>query len=211
VTWAIHIPHRDRSDPLTAVAGAVRHLPAGDREPMRALALQAMARGARTAGDLIDQISAMTPAERRKLLDSARAEAGLPPTAAVDTHREISRVNVPQGLQACHGPGCSAIPTTETGSWRAVRTRRWFCERHRHLATAADLVDRGSGVRLTESGVLVPDAPDDSEQATAESRRRRQQGQRADREKDLAEHEALERGRRDQLRAELPDHLKDTA
>jgi hypothetical protein len=150
----------------------------------------------------------MAPAERRALLDAARAEVGLRPTGAVDTRWEIRRVNVQHSLQACHAPECSDVPLTQTGSWRAVNVRRWFCPQHEHLAEPGDMDDLGSGVKLSESGVLVPSGPDDSGQAAEESRRRRQQDRQADRAADLAEHEAHEAGKRAQLRAESPEHIR---
>jgi hypothetical protein len=206
--WYIRIPHRTRGESLATVA---RQLRAEDRDVARALVLAAAGRGIGTAGALLDELQAMTQAERREILDSARAEVGLPATSVVDVHREISRVNPPAGLQACHSPtGCSAIPTTASGSWAPVRVRKWYCEEHRRFAAPGDMTDLGAALRMTESGTFT-DITVDGEHEAEESRRRRQQAQRADREAALVEHEALERGRRDQLRAELPDHLKDTA
>lgn len=84
--WTISVPYQHRDEPLTVTAGFARHLPADDdREVARQIVLGAMVRGVRTAGELLDALSAMEPHGRRALLDEARAEVGLPSTADADS------------------------------------------------------------------------------------------------------------------------------
>ena len=168
--------------------------------------------GFRSAGELLDHLDSLDPAERRKLLNKARVDVGLEDTDAVDARRrietEITRVHLDPGLQVCHAADCNAMPLTETGGWRSVRCRRWFCAAHEHLADPGDLDDLGTGVKLSPAGVLVPDIPaeDEREAAADESRRRQQQARHADRAADAdAEHQ---QARREQLARELPEHLR---
>jgi hypothetical protein len=94
--WSIQIPYRDRSDPLSTVADAARSLPADqDRAVARQLVLDGARDGLVTAGDLLDRLDAMSPEERRALLDQTRSEVGLPTASAIDASRrydEQSRV-----------------------------------------------------------------------------------------------------------------------
>jgi hypothetical protein len=96
MTWSISIPFRSRSDSLPAVADAARALPEGDdRAVARQIVLGGMRSGVATAGDLLDELDAMSPTERRALLDQARSDVGLPTATAIERgrrHDEQSRV-----------------------------------------------------------------------------------------------------------------------
>ncbi len=115
-----------------------------------------------------------------------------------------------QGLQRCHAPDCDAVPTTSTGSWTLVNVTRWHCPAHVHLADPGDMDDLGSGVRYSENGVLVPHDPaaDARHDAETESRRAQQQAQQADRDRDAAAYAEHRAAQAEQLRAELPEHLR---
>jgi hypothetical protein len=57
MTWQILFPYKSRDESLTTVAGSARHLSTDeDRQVCRQLVLEAMERGARTAGDLLDEL-----------------------------------------------------------------------------------------------------------------------------------------------------------
>jgi hypothetical protein len=83
--WRIQIPFRSRSDPLTGVADAARELPTDERAVVRQLVVDEITGGsATTVGELLDKIEKASPAVRRKMLDQARAGAGLPTTGKVE-------------------------------------------------------------------------------------------------------------------------------
>jgi hypothetical protein len=218
-SWRIDVPYRSMDESLVAVAGHARVLGQGDDRAAvaRQIAIQALMDGtASTAGELLDHLERLEPAQRRQLLDAARADLGLEPTADIEARRRvrgINRVTVQQGLQTCHADGCSAIPLTECRGWRVVNCRRWFCDAHADQAQPGDLDDLGSGLRYSENGVIVDARPEQTlrEQAAIESHRAQQASKEADRAADAVKAEALKRGRSAQVRAELPDHLKDTA
>jgi hypothetical protein len=138
----IRIPYHDRSDPLPAVADATRALPEGDdRAVARQIVLRGMTSGVATAGDLLDELDAMSPAERRALLDQVRVGAGLPSTAEVDAQRarrvrapmicDDARDEVGRALQVCAATGCRAFPIDPVTSAHAPHVaRRWWCDEH---------------------------------------------------------------------------------
>ena len=84
--WQLCIPYRSRSDPLTDVADAARELPTDEeRAVVRQLVLDEIVGGsAATVGELLDKLEKAGPAGRRKMLDDARAGAGLPTTGDVE-------------------------------------------------------------------------------------------------------------------------------
>ncbi len=215
MTWKISIPHRFRDESLIDAASHCRKLGQDDdRQVARQIVFKAMERGLRTAGDLLDELEKLAPDARRRLLDQARAAVGLPDTATIEARQrvQINRVTVNEGLQSCHADGCSAIPLTESRGWRPVNVTRWHCPAHEHLAGPGDMRDLGSGVRYSERGVLVPHDPaaDARAAAEAESRRAQQQARQADRDRDAAAHAEHEQAKREQLRQELPEHLRST-
>jgi hypothetical protein len=216
VTWALRIPYQHRDESLIDTASHARHLPAGDdRDIARQIIFKAMERGARTAADLLDELAAMEPGERRALMDQARVAVGLPDTDTIEARQRvhgINRVELVQGLQRCHAPDCDAVPTTPAGSWALVNVARWHCPAHAHLAGPGDMTDAGCGVRYSEHGVLVPDEPGADARAAseAESRRAQQRAQQADRDRDAAAYAEHRAAQAEQLRAELPEHLQST-
>jgi hypothetical protein len=198
MSWTIRIPHASRDESLVDVASHARTLGQDEGRVARQLVIQAQLDGvARTAGELLDHLEQLDPAGRRQLLDQARADAGLEPTADIDARKRaqgIRRVNVDNSLQCCHHDGCSTIPTDENGAWRRVKCRAWYCAEHR-AGHDNDMRDLGFGLRYSENGVLVPDDPatDARAAAEAESRRAQQQARQADRDRDAAaarEHQA---------------------
>jgi hypothetical protein len=94
--WRVLVPHRRLDDPLTSVASYCRHLSDVDDEAAitRQVALSACLAGFKAAADLADYLEAASPEERRRLLDEARADLGLPSTAQVEADELI---RVPRG------------------------------------------------------------------------------------------------------------------
>jgi hypothetical protein len=215
MTWSIQVPYRHRGESLIDVAGHARVLGQGDDRAAvaRQIAIQALMDGtATTAGELLDHLEGLEPGDRRRLLDRARADLGLEPSAEIDARtRGIQRVVVESGLQSCHAPGCSAIPLTETRAWRTVNCRAWYCDEHR-AGHEDDMRDLGPGLRYSEFGVLVPDIPDEAEREAAitASRQAQQQARDADRAVDAAQLRASDQARDQALQAELPPHLRRT-
>jgi hypothetical protein len=74
--WRIEIPFRHREDPLSTVGELARHLPNDQDRVVRQLVLGGAGAGLFTVGDLLDRLDAMSPAERRALLDQTRSEVG---------------------------------------------------------------------------------------------------------------------------------------
>jgi hypothetical protein len=152
VSHEIRIAYRDRSDPLSAVVDAARALPEGDdRAVARQIVLRGMTSGMATAGDLLDELDAMSPVERRVLLDQARVGAGLPSTAEVSA-AAARRVRAPlipdspprdeigRALQVCAAVGCGRYPLSPlSGATIPVRACKWWCPEHEHLAGDGDL------------------------------------------------------------------------
>jgi hypothetical protein len=187
--WQLHVPHRSRSDHLGVVVPALAsELEGEDRDVARWLAVNAFwDLKFQTAGELLDHLEAITPAERRELLDQARADAGLEPTADVDERRRAEAATVANrmrgnpSLQRC--PHCDAYPLTEVGSLAETRVRRWHCPQHVHLAQPGDMDDRPSPWKVTDCGTIVEvDAAEVERQAAAaESRRLELEAQAAQR------------------------------
>jgi hypothetical protein len=179
VTWTLHVPHRSRSDHLGVVVPALAsELEGEDRDVARWLAVNAFwDDGFQKAGELLDNLEAITPAERRELLDQARADAGLEPTPDIDERRRAEAATVANrmrgnpALQRC--PHCDAYPLTETGSLVETRVRRWHCPQHVHLAQPGEMDDRPSPSKVTDCGTIVEvDAAEVERQAAAAESRR---------------------------------------
>ena len=100
----IEIPYKTRDEPLTVVAAHTRHLEGEDRAVSRALVLGAHLDGLRTAGELLDHVECLSRAQRRKMIDRARAELGLPSTEEVDANERIIHTGT---------SGLSAFPVLE--------------------------------------------------------------------------------------------------
>jgi hypothetical protein len=215
VNWKISIPRKFPDESLVDVASHCRKLGEDEAVVMRHLVLQALMDGvAKSAAELVGHLDQLAPGERRALLDQARAAAGLPDIETVENqeriHHLITKVDVDPAMQACHHKGCPAVPTTPVGAWRPVNVRRWWCPDHEHLAEPGDMVDQGSGIRLSPSGVPVPVGLDDQrEQAAAESHRAQQQARHADRAVEAATHAQHEQAKRAAIKRELPPHLRE--
>jgi hypothetical protein len=215
VTWQLYVAHRRRDDSLLDVAGAARVLEGEDRAVARELAMQAVIDdGLRTAGQLIDRLEAAAPEERRAMLDRARQSAGLPSIGEVEEQRRFEAANQAARLRAgassawqiCGEPSCTRIPVNELGAPIPVDVRRWWCEQHLDLAAEGDLEPRGSGVRLSPSGALVPvdEGEEARNSAAAESRRRLHEARLAERQREASEHAEHRRAREAELRRLLP-------
>jgi hypothetical protein len=102
VSWELQIPFRDRSEPLDvdAFTDLPGYLDSADRGVLRHVLIGARLRGARTVGDLLDELAGASPQRRRELLDEARVEAGLPTTEEVDAEARFRRANDAARLQA---------------------------------------------------------------------------------------------------------------
>ncbi len=212
MSWQIFVPFRRRDESLTAVAGHVRELPGQDedRAAARQLVLAARLDGLATAGQLIDHLEALTPTERREMLDAARAEQGLEPTGMVDARVRLAKTATAVELVCCAAPGCLNAPT-RLGIPYFPNVRRWWCAAHVNEAAPGDMEPIGSGLRLSPAGVPIPvDPADDArEAAVAESDRRQREARHAEREHDAREAAEHEEALREQLRTELPAHPKE--
>jgi hypothetical protein len=215
VSWTIRIPYRDRSEPLDADAftDLPGYLDSADRGVLRHVLIGARLRGARTVGDLLDELAGASPQRRRELLDEARVEAGLPTTEEVDAEARFRRANDAARLQAgkespwqlCHAAGCNQVPLGEVGIPTTTDVKRWWCPEHRHLAGEGDMEPRPSRLRFSPSGAIVEVDPEEEARQAAEAERRRRQHEEelAARRVEAAEHAEHERLREEALRAEL--------
>jgi hypothetical protein len=180
----IRIPYRDRSDPLPAVVDATRDLQeSDDRAVARQIVLRGMTSGVATAGDLLDELNAMSPAERRALLDQARVGAGLPSTAEVSAAaarkvrapmiNEDARDEVGRALQVCAEVGCKVFPTNPTtGAHEPHAARRWRCAEHRP-GHEDDMQPWTMRIALAPNGLVFLDELErDAETAEREAERR---------------------------------------
>ena len=116
--WQLRIPYRSRSDPLTDVVEAARELPTDEeRAVVRQLVLGEIVRGsATTAGELLDQIEAATPDQRRRLLDDARVGAGLPTTGDVEFEARFKMIQHSARLKAGNDHRPQRLAYTESGA-----------------------------------------------------------------------------------------------
>jgi hypothetical protein len=194
MTWALRIPYQHRDESLIDTASHCRTLGQDEARVVRELVLQAYMDGvAKSAGELLDHLEALAPGERRELLDAARKACGLPETAQVDAQRPAA---YPLALRPA-----PATPTTEL--------------RRRENGTFYEVSLTPMRFAIGESGQPVDlnqvEADAAREHAAAESRRRQREAQQADRERDAAAQVEHERAKREQLRRELPEHLRSTA
>jgi AAA domain len=107
--------------------------------------------------------------------------------------------------QLCHEPTCNALPLNELGAPVAVSVRKWWCERHRHLAAEGDMEPRPSRLQFSPSGAIVEVDPEEEARQAAEAERRQREHEEklAARRVEAAEHEEHERLRKEAFRAEL--------
>ena len=134
--------------------------------------------GLETAGELIDHLEASGPEQRRLSLLRARAGAGLESVETVEARERVEAASHTSGggvsaWQMCGDPTCNAVPLNELGAPVASTVRRWWCEAHRDQARPGDMQPPSSGIRISESGALVPvdEYEEAREAAKAESRR----------------------------------------
>ena len=115
--WQLRIPYRSRSDSLTSVADAARELPTDEeRAVVRQLVLDEIVGGsAATAGELLDKVEKASPAERRRMLDDARAGAGLPTTGEVEFEARFKMTQHAARLKAGNDHRPMRLAYNETG------------------------------------------------------------------------------------------------
>ena len=225
MSWEIRVPHRGRDESLIDTASNCRHLPEGERDVSREIVIGAMTDGVRTAGDLLDRLDSLEPAQRRQLLDHARQECGL----AVDRRRRRSgacgdgiagrrsgRESVPAAALPRQDPSWPRVQRDRHDRLRRPRlrpTRGWFCAAHADQARPGDLDPLPCPYKYAESGAIVEVDPAEiaREQAAAESRARQEHARLADAAAEAAidaQHQAAIDA---QHQRELPPHLRAAA
>ena len=212
MTWSISIPHRSRQDSLVDVAAHCRHLPGQDEDRAAARQLVISARldhGFTSAGELLDHVEALEPAQRRQLLDRARSEVGLPSTETVDAMRRIQSATKPFGLITCAAEGCAATPT-RLGIFYDPGVQRWRCPQHIGEALPGDMEPRRLHLRRTPSGAIVEVDPadDQRERTRAESHRAERAARDAEAQAEAVEMRRHEQARRAQIESELPAQMR---
>jgi hypothetical protein len=145
VTWSIPIPYQSRDQTITeAISANVERALDGEEREVAFQILFDPPPGLKTVGDLLNHIEKLGAEGRRRLLDKARAEAGLKSTGAVDAHEafEQNTAALPPSPgprpQSCAAEGCVAYPMNELGVPVPVADRTWWCDQHRHLAGEND-------------------------------------------------------------------------
>ena len=225
MSWEIRVPHRGRDESLIDTASNCRHLPEGERDVSREIVIGAMTDGVRTAGDLLDRLDSLEPAQRRQLLDHARQECGLPSIADVDARARAEMASQAGAVvasqyqpQLCHGKtpaglACNAVGMTDYGVPAWTNARKWFCAAHAGQARPGDLDPLPCPYKYAESGAIVEVDPAEiaREQAAAESRARQEHARLADAAAEAAidaQHQAAIDA---QHQRELPPHLRAAA
>ena len=217
MTWEIKIP----GDPAERLdARTIWELPNAldsheEKMVCRELLAACRTAGMRRVGEVTLGLEQLTVDERRSLLDGLRRRCGLKSATQIDDERRYERANeasaaraaANSGWQVCHAAeGCDQVPLNESGIPCETSARRWFCLAHRDQAAPGDLEPRGPGIRISESGALVPVEPDEEARAAAEaeSRRRQHEDKAAAREHEAAEMRENERRREAAFESELP-------
>jgi hypothetical protein len=113
-------------------------------------------------------------------------------------------------LDALYAIADGAVPVNEVGVPVPVSVKRWWCESHRDQAAPGDMSIRSSGIRISESGALVPIDEGEIAKAEAEAEIRRQQHERRLAERKLeTERLHLEEEARDAaFRSALPESFR---
>jgi hypothetical protein len=222
MNWEIKLPFRDCDDrlDLNDLAAMTREKLAGeDAQVARALALMVVTESqCETYGELVDVIENADQPTRRRLLDAAREQAGLPPTAKVDAREAYEAANASPApsqmrdakgrVQAlCGDPTCRNFKPGEfPGSIAWVDVKRWWCDQHRHLAADGDLEPWRPRIRYSRIGSIeFPDeqeAEAERQRVAAESRRRQREVREAQRREEGARLAELEAARDARFRAE---------
>jgi hypothetical protein len=116
------------------------------------------------------------------------------------------------GFPECADPECNAVPM-RLGIFYNPGVRRWWCPNHADRAEPGDLEPRGSGLRLSPSGVPIEFNPaaDSADRERAASRRARSDAEAGIRAAEAAEQRASKQARDAAHRRELPAHLRGPA
>jgi hypothetical protein len=212
----VRVPYRDRGARLVdAVPELARELPAGtERDTFRAIAFEALTddSGA-TVGDLLARLEASTPEQRRRFVDAAREAIGAESLSRIEDRAafEAMQAALPKGrdprgtFQACHAPGCEAVPIGPTGLPEPVRAKRWYCRQHEGKAQPGDLEEpEDANPRLGPTFQLLPSRAEQARIAAEDDRRREAWRQERERQEDEARRIA-------QLEAEYRQSLKPPA
>jgi hypothetical protein len=209
----LDINYVDRSDSLdvTAIENAAHGLKGEERQAVQMLMFEAATDSTlRTVGDLLDRIDRASPAERRQMFNSARQKAGLPTAEAADARRKVQEHSralrgLPMRDEAgyadptiCAAPACANFPVDPaTGLRTKSRAKRWWCSAHADRAEPGDLEAWSLRIRYTESGALqfLDEVEADQLEIEREQERRRIQreaaaAERAEKAKEMREHEA---------------------
>jgi hypothetical protein len=206
----LRIPYVSRDDPVDQKALELANALEDPEE--RAVAREVLSAahlvGMPTVGGVVGFFERLDPAERKTLLDKVRGRLGFKTSeqrrfeAANQAGAAVAAASSP--WQSC--AECGALPVNEVGVPIPVNVRRWWCEGHRHSAAVGDMEPRSSGIRISESGALVPTDEGEVARAAAEadSRRRRLEAEAASREVEAAGRREYQRAIADQIAAELP-------
>jgi hypothetical protein len=84
--------------------------------------------GLTSAGEVVDHLESLEPAERRRLLDEARRDCGMPTTHEVDEQRQFEIANAAarataaaeSRYQTCGAAHCTVAPVTPEGALMPV-------------------------------------------------------------------------------------------
>jgi hypothetical protein len=187
-SWQISIPHRFRDESLIDVGSHCRHLGQDDdRTVMRQIVISAQIdSGLTSAGELLDHIDRLAPAERRALLDEARKEYGLP--SIEDVERE-QRMAAPLALRPAPLSPTTELRRRENGTFYEVplTPSRWAA---------------GEGGQLVDLNAREADAA--RQRAIEDSTRAQRRAREEERAVDAAACDAHRRACAEQVRRELP-------
>ncbi len=99
----------------------------------------------------VKAVAARLEAEEKAAEAAEKAAAAFPPIPTTDRPFEDDEG---RHLAGCAAPGCHALATNADGSLRMVPDRRWFCDRHRHLAGPEDHLPEPRTYILSSAGGL---------------------------------------------------------
>jgi hypothetical protein len=184
-----------------------------DKAVARELLTYCYTSGVRRVGEITRGLDQLPAWRRRRVLNGLRQRAGLPLTKTVEDRREYEAANQAGAVrssgfsawQAC--PACGSVPVDPyTGIPAPVDVRRWWCEAHRDQASPGDMSAHGSGVRISESGALVPIDEGElaREEAEAEARRHKLEASIAQREREAESTRLHQEAREAEIRRLLP-------
>jgi hypothetical protein len=226
MSWEIVLPVRSPADPFdpTDIADDIAEAISDpeERAVTRAVVLElALEPGIETMGDALDAVENADQPTRRRLLDAAREQTGLPPTSKVEAMEAANRPTTSSlpprdsdgRIEArCSAPTCLryAPDPSFPGVAAKVMQRKWFCGEHAHLAAPGDDQPyRGPRLVYGPAGTIVDldeqEAEAERQRVQTESRRRQREAHEAERAEDaraLAKYEAAaaERFRREHIK-----------